>query len=55
MWGTLCRELIGFDLTTEKDLKRARESDVFNEKCVHFISNAVKILLDLTDDPDITN
>jgi len=49
--GVTCRELIGYDLTNEKELKRARDSDVFMEKCVHFIKNAVEILLDLNDNP----
>jgi C_GCAxxG_C_C family probable redox protein len=45
--GVMCCDLIGYDLTDEEEVKRARESDVFMEKCTHFIQNAVEILTDL--------
>ncbi len=47
--GVTCRELIGYDLTNEKEFKRAKDADVFNVKCVNFIKNAVEILLDLNE------
>lgn len=47
--GVMCRELIGYDLTNAKELQRARDLNVFMEKCVHFIEKAVDILLDLND------
>jgi hypothetical protein len=49
--GVTCRELIGYDLTNEKEFKRAKDADVFNVKCVNFIKNAVEILLDLNEKP----
>ena len=49
--GVTCRKLIGYDLTNEKEMKRAKDSDVFMEKCVNFIKNAVEILLDLNENP----
>ncbi|UCH70846.1 MAG: C_GCAxxG_C_C family protein [Candidatus Bathyarchaeota archaeon] len=45
--GVLCRDLIGYDLTDPKDLEKARNSNVFTEKCVHFIEKAVEILIGL--------
>jgi C_GCAxxG_C_C family probable redox protein len=49
--GIMCRDLIGYDLTDEKEVKRARDLNVFMKKCVHFIQNAVEILTDLNEDP----
>jgi C_GCAxxG_C_C family probable redox protein len=45
--GVLCRDLVGYDLTNPKELEKARNSNVFMEKCVHFIEKAVEILIDL--------
>jgi len=45
--SVLCRDLIGYDLTDPKDLQEARNSNVFTEKCVHFIEKAVEILIGL--------
>ena len=47
--GVICRDLIEYDLTNEKEFKRAKELDVFMQKCVYFIGNAIEILLDLND------
>ncbi|MBE0520545.1 C_GCAxxG_C_C family protein [Candidatus Bathyarchaeota archaeon] len=45
--GVLCRDLIGYDLTNPKEYEKARNSNVFMDKCVHFIEKAVEILIDL--------
>ena len=45
--GVLCRDLIGYDLTNPEELEKARNSNVFMDKCVHFIEKAVEILIDL--------
>ncbi|MFQ6087044.1 MAG: C-GCAxxG-C-C family protein [Candidatus Bathyarchaeia archaeon] len=45
--GVFCRDLIGYDLTNPEELENARSSNVFMEKCVHFIEKAVDILVDL--------
>ena len=42
-----CRDLIGYDLTNPKELKKAWDSNVFLHKCVHFVEKAVEILIDL--------
>jgi hypothetical protein len=35
------------DLTDPKEQKKARDSNVFLNKCVHFVEKAVDILIDL--------
>ena len=43
--GTLvCRELIGYDLTTDEGMKAARANNVFQTSCRKYILDAVKIL-----------
>jgi len=42
--SVLCRDLIGYDLTDPEELEKARNSNVFNEKCIHFIEKAIEIL-----------
>jgi C_GCAxxG_C_C family probable redox protein len=42
-----CRDLIGFDLSTLEGREKARVANVFQEKCLHFVENAVRILMDL--------
>jgi C_GCAxxG_C_C family probable redox protein len=41
---TVCRELIGYDLTTEEGLKAARASGVFQRACLKYIRDAIAIL-----------
>ncbi len=41
---TVCRDLIGCDLTTEEGLKTARANGVFQNECLKYIRDAVKIL-----------
>jgi len=45
--GVFCRDLVGYDLTDSEDLEKARNSNVFMERCVRFIERAVEILIDL--------
>jgi C_GCAxxG_C_C family probable redox protein len=42
-----CRELIGYDLTKQKELEKAERLKVFDEKCEGFVKKAVEILLNL--------
>ncbi len=45
--SVLCRDLTGYDLTNPEEFAKARSSNVFMSKCVHFIEKAVEILMDL--------
>jgi C_GCAxxG_C_C family probable redox protein len=42
-----CRELIGYDLSSPTELKKARESGVFENKCHGFVYDAARILEDV--------
>lgn len=42
-----CRELIGYDLSKPAELKAARESGVFGNRCRAFVSDAARILEDI--------
>ena len=42
-----CRELIGYDLSSSRGLKLARESGVFENKCHGFVYDAACILEDV--------
>ena len=42
-----CRELIGYDLSDSGELKLARESEVFQNKCPSFVYDAARILEDI--------
>lgn len=44
---TNCKALIKYDLNSEKELKEAKEADVFNKKCTFFVQSAVEILEDI--------
>ena len=48
--STICRELLGVDLSDTEQRKRAREEGLFNEKCPAFIKSAVEILAALSPD-----
>jgi len=48
LYGSIeCRELIGYDLSSSRELKSARESGVFENKCPSFIYDAAGILEDV--------
>ena len=40
----LCKELLGYDISTNEGLKQAREAGVMVQKCPGFVSSAAKIL-----------
>ncbi len=44
---TLCRELIGYDLTDPEQLQEARKQGVFDKKCSRFVKKAVEILIEM--------
>jgi C_GCAxxG_C_C family probable redox protein len=44
---SVCRELIGYDLTTEEGVKAARASGVFQRACPQYIRDAVNILAEM--------
>jgi len=46
--SVLCRELAGYDLSDPEELEKAREANVFEEKCPVFVKRAVEILLALS-------
>jgi C_GCAxxG_C_C family probable redox protein len=47
--SVLCRELIGYNLSNPRELDEAFKTNVFEEKCVKFVENTVKILLKLSE------
>jgi C_GCAxxG_C_C family probable redox protein len=49
--SVLCKELIGFDLSVPEQRDKATKTNAFEEKCTVFITNACKILLELTQSP----
>jgi len=42
-----CKALIKFDINSEKGMEEAREADVFNKKCTHFVKKSVELLEDI--------
>lgn len=48
--SVMCRELIGLDLSNAKQLRKAHEDDVFEEKCAVFVKKAVEILATIDRD-----
>ena len=42
-----CRELIGYDLSSSRELESARKSGVFQDKCPGFVYDAARILEDV--------
>lgn len=47
--STLCRELIGYDLTRCKEREKLRRSDVREQKCSNFVKKAVEILVGIEE------
>lgn len=47
--SVLCKELIGYDLSSPKEYEKAKKANVFEEKCTNFVRNAVEILLNLSE------
>jgi len=48
--STICRELLGLDLSDTEQRKKAREENLFNKKCPAFIKSAIEILAALSPD-----
>lgn len=42
--STLCRELLGCDISTPEGLAQSREQDLHNTRCVGFVRDAVALL-----------
>jgi C_GCAxxG_C_C family probable redox protein len=40
----LCRDLIGYDMKNQEELRKAREAGIFQEKCPLFVASAARIL-----------
>ena len=47
--SVLCGELIGYDLSDPKELEKAHEAKVFEEKCTIFVRRTVELLLELSE------
>lgn len=47
-----CKELLGYDLSDEKQLSTARQTDVFTTKCPKYVSDAVQILKEMISEID---
>ncbi len=41
---TICRELIGYDLTTDEGMEAARASGIFQTSCLKYIRDTINIL-----------
>jgi len=48
--STMCRELLGLDLSDIEQRKKAREEHLFEKKCPIFVKSAVEILVEITSD-----
>jgi C_GCAxxG_C_C family probable redox protein len=47
--NTLCKELIGYDLTSSKEREKMRRLNVREQKCSNFVKKAVEILVDIEE------
>ena len=47
---TLCRELIGYDVSQPEELAQAREAGVFSTRCPALVESAVNILMELLEE-----
>ncbi len=47
--SVLCRELIGYNLSSPEELEKARQSKVFEEKCANFVRTTVEDLAELIE------
>lgn len=45
-----CKELLGYDISDERQLAAARQTDVFTTKCTKYVRNAVDILEKMIDE-----
>ncbi|UCD27071.1 MAG: C_GCAxxG_C_C family protein [Candidatus Bathyarchaeota archaeon] len=51
--SVFCHDLIGYDLTNPKELRKAWDSNVFISKCLHFVEKAVEILIGLSESAQV--
>ncbi|MDD4541694.1 MAG: C-GCAxxG-C-C family (seleno)protein [Eubacteriales bacterium] len=49
-----CKELIEYDISDEKQLIAARQTDVFQTKCAGYIKNAVQLLEEIISEYDVS-
>jgi len=45
----LCRQLIGYDLSSRKGLEEARKANVFDKKCPIFVGTVIQALIDVDE------
>ena len=48
--STICREILGYDLSVPGELEKARESGRMTDNCAAFVRGASEILLELMQD-----
>jgi C_GCAxxG_C_C family probable redox protein len=48
--STLCRELIGYDVSQPEELDHAREAGVFSTRCPLLVEDAASILMELLEE-----
>ncbi|OGP86986.1 MAG: hypothetical protein A2031_10275 [Deltaproteobacteria bacterium RBG_19FT_COMBO_43_11] len=49
----LCKDILGYDISTKEGLMQARQSGVFIQKCPGFVSSAAKILENILNETQI--
>jgi C_GCAxxG_C_C family probable redox protein len=48
-----CKELIEYDISDEKQLTAARQTDVFQTKCASYVKNAVNLLEEIISEYEV--
>lgn len=51
--STICKELLGVDISAPEGLKTAKASGLFDTRCVQFVRDAAEILEDTIDPKEI--
>jgi C_GCAxxG_C_C family probable redox protein len=46
--SVFCHELIGYDLTNPEQQEAARQANIYMDRCVQFIEDAISLLMSLT-------
>jgi C_GCAxxG_C_C family probable redox protein len=52
--SVLCKDLLGYDISTKEGLKQARESGVMAQKCPLFVLSAAKILESIINETPVS-
>ncbi|MGD0021374.1 MAG: C-GCAxxG-C-C family protein [Smithellaceae bacterium] len=52
--SVLCKDLLGYDISSNEGLKQARESGVMVQKCPGFVSSAAKILESIINETPVS-